>query len=736
MSACSVLFLVLLVSVPECRGQLLELFNATTGNKRSYVREWASYTERFIQKLLLEKEGREYLEVLRDLRVHSEVDNMKRNWLARLVFGSETLSHLLFTLSAHTPSLVLSSGSHVFLPVTCYEWSLFAADSLRAILTFIELKIHSHYKLCDTKVLIRHFLYQRKSSRLFFTSCGIHDQFKIYAALSSVIGQICYKRGDDFSMTVFFNLFSPNLMFTERYTWLGLLRPKTQQEHHVISYDSTQYSSYGFLVGLPLQVLITYERNNSTMAIVFDGPGYRSPKHQLTNTKGHFSCATFQCVLVLKAFTSKTLGQVNFIPAVKKWVLPTTEVIPTRSSSNPYVWRPDVAPGNPGAVSEQKHFATSNGSHVAVSLKSVTFTGESHGDCLLGGIALFSLITMIDSKFIRDEGTICKKSPRHFDHLKTLYSSGSDLFLLFFMYPQYATLSFSLKIYSTFCQVIKVELCNFTEADDLMLLDNQPSLGEFLQMAKTQPKQFKSLSINSEDYPCTVVQIFAKPEKQCTNLLQESTTKPYFETYNFSFIPTMNMVPSSKHQYEYRLQGVLSSVGNLLFEKSLTQEDSFLEVSGKDFFLSRDSDTGLMQCEIRNREDSDKPVFWNSSFTRPQFDEFQKSTFHYLLEPASKTSLFYSLKLNTVGLKGSVNFKVLLWGAFSWMDILLTVYKRHASGLASKIAGNTGVLSAPHSHKALSVTVNKTSLWNQSVVLLLKADLEASMFWQSLVLQA
>ena len=377
--------------------------------------------------------------------------------------------------------------------------------------------------------------------------------------------------------------------------------------HRFFLIDSTVYTIY---IKTEKYKFLTFyfilDANVSVM--LYDGPGYHSPRLKIKDQTEMFNSTSFQCLI--QVIWTNVANQVHNVSQFIRYtaylkhfsvlkLLDENKIILNVSSKT---------------CEKKLHkacvymFRSPDNSVINTTIYDFAYSGRPYSKCNFGGVVLFDKKVR---EFI-ETFTLCNKD----SHLnlfslynKNLYSTNSAMILIIYSYSEYSNLKLNMKLTHIYCTIISRTSC---KGIPLILL------GKY---------EFK-LSVVLDT--CTIIQVtssFYNVENarlaRVTDLYQVYSIRYAADIYNLPACPLKIFIIQSRHNNKtwlYETTGFLEHFDGLIEEKSYiltnvnyTNDKSVVQGTvGRTRFLPS-NDTYLLKPNHRSKH------FWIAKTERPNY---------------------------------------------------------------------------------------------------------------------
>ena len=190
--------------------------------------------------------------------------------------------------------------------------------------------------------------------------------------------------------------------------------------------------------------------------MIYDGPGTKAERLSGYIIKGTTFQLTIQvCGNILHSANDFASNRSNFnyksknLIQSKNFSINTDEILTVKSSMHHDRLIPVVMYG----------FHASKNHHVNLTITDYFYEGLDSAGCSYGGLAAFEIIKGINHEIL----SLCNKKTNLLTKHRNIYSAEEKLLVVVYSYRNYSRIRVQLKISSTVCEVIRVDICKLQQ---------------------------------------------------------------------------------------------------------------------------------------------------------------------------------------------------------------------------------------------------------------------------------
>ena len=271
--------------------------------------------------------------------------------------------------------------------------------------------------------------------------------------------------------------------------------------------------------------------------------------------------------------------------------------------------------------------------------------------------------------------TFCVLQRLSFFSYKIIYSSGSEVAFVTYVFLGYGHIAWMLKLSSTSCHLIKINIC------EKFLDYTKKTLGDHLKVMRNYHNTFQNnsmvVNLNITTYDCTIAQFIVKWQNDCFYGATIFGHKvDLFTPLLFKWFITVEKKTEDRELLLYQAEGMLASKSVLLMSASY-EEDAKFFVLGNDFYHKKHDDLYVAEKTYWGspRIYLSKQKFYNHTKIAETlfYNSFKDTNILLMLKPSFGKLLYFDLKVfsQMPTHKNSPRFYVSFLGGNSWLNLFL-----------------------------------------------------------------
>ena len=297
-----------------------------------------------------------------------------------------------------------------------------------------------------------------------FKYCGILSHFSVFPPSRNVSFHVQLQFREVVFIDVIFHVMSAKLIESRRTEEFGFILMSI----YFVPLVKRWIMTYRILVNKHERIKVASGKvpNNITV-MLYDGPGFFSPKIFVQKERTNISTTTFQCVIQVTHHEhndeKNILGFISYLGILTKW-----KYINLDNKTN-LIWFPGDFCPEPSCLFVLLLHSKQN-VYFNVTIHQFSYLGQPNLKCFLGG---FVFLDFFSTRF-KETLLMCNKysNSSWFEtshHHRSIFSSNSSIIIILYQYKEYSSMEFSASVRLTNCIGLIIHPCslrNFRQHDE------------------------------------------------------------------------------------------------------------------------------------------------------------------------------------------------------------------------------------------------------------------------------
>ena len=297
-----------------------------------------------------------------------------------------------------------------------------------------------------------------------FKYCGRLSHFSVFPPSRNVSFYVQLQFRQVVFIDVIFHIMSAQLIENRRTEEFGF----TLMSVYFVPLAKRLIMTYRILVNKHERIVLSSERVPKRINVmIFDGPGFFSPKTFVQKERINVSTTTFQCVIHHEHNNEeKIFGFISYLRILTK-----KKYVHIENKTNLIRFPGDLCL-EPSCLFVLLLHSKQN-VYFNVTLHQFLYVGQPNFKCFFGG---FVFLDFVSTQF-KETLLLCNRYSNSslFEtshHQRSIFSSNSSIVIVLYQYKEYSSMEFSASVYLTKCTGLKIHPCslrNFQQHDEEFL---------------------------------------------------------------------------------------------------------------------------------------------------------------------------------------------------------------------------------------------------------------------------